>query len=97
MFVSSARLGCVDSESALVDMRVINWRDIEPELEHKPSSVGKSRASLFDEAHCFEVGLGVEKHVSKALRLYLLASEQGHAEAAFRCGYLYESGIGRSL
>lgn len=42
----------------------------------------------------YDLGEGVPKNISEAVRLYRLAAEQGHAKAQYNLGVTYNTGEG---
>ena len=48
----------------------------------------------FNLGYMNENGQGVAQDYAEAVRLYLLAAEQGHASAQNNLGYMYEKGLG---
>ena len=42
----------------------------------------------------FEYGKGINNNYAEAVKYYKLASDQGHAEAAYALGYMFEFGKG---
>jgi TPR repeat protein len=44
----------------------------------------------------YEQGLGVAQSYPNAMKWYLMAAQQGRAEAEYKVGYLYEKGLGTS-
>ena len=45
-------------------------------------------------AYFYQKGIGVVKNLKEAVRLYILAAEQGYDHAQTHLGYMYRNGIG---
>lgn len=50
--------------------------------------------SMYNVAHCYEEGMGVEKDLGKALYWYTRAADLGNCYAQNSLGYMYEEGLG---
>jgi hypothetical protein len=94
-----AALGCAHSKGALG--RCYYWSIGVAEDEARGLALGRESAAAgscfgqFVVGMCYQFGYGgVAQDYAEACRLYRLAAEQGHAEAQFSLGGMFEYGLG---
>jgi len=69
--------------------------DYKDAVDHfKLSSHHNHPGGLFNLALCYEQGIGVNKNMNTAKRLYEIASSLGHAKAFYNLGVIYAQGLG---
>ena len=69
--------------------------DYEEAVNHfKLSTHHNHTGGIFNLALCYEQGIGVEKNLKTAKRLYELASKMGHAKAFYNLGVFHAQGLG---
>lgn len=69
--------------------------DYKDAVDHfKLSSHHNHPGGLFNLASCYEQGIGVNKNMNTAKRLYEIASSLGHAKALYNLGVFHAQGLG---
>lgn len=79
------RLGVQNVNSEQLDSAVGNF---------KSATVHRHPAATFNLGVCYELGLGVEKNLRRAMECYRTAASLGHKTAMFNLGVFYVHGYG---
>ncbi|MBR1504314.1 MAG: SEL1-like repeat protein [Prevotella sp.] len=79
----------------LIQRRWIATKDVETAVDlFRASAVQGNRDAQYSMGDVYEIGDGVEKNYTEALKWYRMAAEQGHTRAIFCVGYIYYQGRG---